>query len=99
VERRRLHNEKLCYLYYSKYYAGDQIKEDETGGECGTYGRQERCIQGSGGRNLRKRDNLEYLVVDKRIILKWIYLKWHGEAWTGLIWLRIGTGGGLLRVC
>jgi len=22
--------------------------------------------------------------------------KWDGDAWTGLIWLRIGTGGGLL---
>jgi hypothetical protein len=30
-----------------------------------------------------------------RIILKWIFGKWD-ESWTGLIWLRIGTGGGLL---
>ena len=22
--------------------------------------------------------------------------KWDGKAWTGLIWLRIGTGGGIL---
>jgi len=29
-------------------------------------------------------------------ILKWFYEKWNGEAWTGLIWLRTGTGGGLL---
>jgi hypothetical protein len=34
--------------------------------------------------------------VDGRIILKWIFKKWDGRAWTGLIWLRIGTGGGLL---
>jgi hypothetical protein len=33
--------------------------------------------------------------VDERIILKWILIK-LGEAWTGMIWLRIGTGGGLL---
>jgi hypothetical protein len=33
--------------------------------------------------------------VDERIILKWILRKWD-EAWTGMIWLRIGTGGGLL---
>jgi hypothetical protein len=31
-----------------------------------------------------------------RIILKRIFKKWNGEGWTGLIWLRIGTGGGLL---
>jgi hypothetical protein len=34
--------------------------------------------------------------MDERIILKWIFKKWDGRAWTGLIWLRIGTGGGLL---
>ena len=25
-----------------------------------------------------------------------IFGTWDGEAWIGLIWLRIGTGGGLL---
>jgi hypothetical protein len=34
--------------------------------------------------------------VDGRIILKLIFKKWDGIAWLGLIWLRIGTGGGLL---
>jgi hypothetical protein len=33
---------------------------------------------------------------DERIILKRIFKKWDGGAWIGLIWLRIGTGGGLL---
>jgi hypothetical protein len=42
--------------------------------------------------NLREGDHLE----DGRIILKWIFENWDGEAWTGSIWLRIGTGGGLL---
>jgi hypothetical protein len=28
--------------------------------------------------------------------IKLIFKKWDGGAWTGLIWLRIGTGGGLL---
>jgi hypothetical protein len=46
--------------------------------------------------DLEKKDHLADLDVDGSIILKWIFKEWGGEAWTGLIWLRIGTGGGLL---
>jgi hypothetical protein len=42
------------------------------------------------------KDHLEDSGVDGRIILRRIFRKWEGEAWTGLIYLRIGTGGGLL---
>ena len=39
--------------------------------------------------------NWLFLVVGRRV-LKQICKKWDGGAWTGLVWLRIGTGGGLL---
>jgi len=29
-------------------------------------------------------------------IVKYIFKKWDRKGWTGLIWLKIGTGGGLL---
>jgi len=46
--------------------------------------------------DLTDRDHLEYLDKDGEMVLKWIYKKWDGKAWTVLLWVRIGTGGGLL---
>ena len=34
------------------------------------------------GGNLRKRDHLEELGLDGRIILRWIFRKWDVGAWT-----------------
>jgi hypothetical protein len=38
----------LCTVALTKYPSSDQIKNNEMGGACGMYGRQERCIQGFG---------------------------------------------------
>jgi hypothetical protein len=43
---------------------------------------------------MREEDHLEDPSVDGRIILKWIFERL--DEGTGSIWLRIGTGGGLL---
>jgi hypothetical protein len=51
-------------------------------------------MQGFGERP-DERDQLE-LGADGKIILKWIFRQWDDVAWVGLLWLRIGTGGGLL---
>ena len=68
---------------------------NEMGRECGMYGRHERCGQGLAERPKRKKDHLEDLDIDERI-LKWIFKLWDGRAWTVLIW--IGAGGRLLKM-
>jgi hypothetical protein len=45
--------------------------------------------------NLREGGLLKDPGIDGRIILKLIFVRWVG-VWTGSIWLRAGTGGGLL---
>jgi hypothetical protein len=37
---------QLCSIFFTKYYSADQIKKNEMGGACTTYGGEERCIQG-----------------------------------------------------
>jgi hypothetical protein len=46
--------------------------------------------------NLKGGDHMEDLGIDGRIILEWILGKYSEKVWAGFIWLRIGTGGGLL---
>ena len=48
--------------------------------------------------NPRERDNLKDPGVDGRIIFIWIFRKCDVGLLTGLIWLRVGTGGGFLRL-
>jgi hypothetical protein len=56
----------------------------------------EELHRGLWWRNLREEDHLKDSGVDGRIILKWIFEWLGGGPQTGLIWLRIGTGVGLL---
>jgi hypothetical protein len=63
------------------------------GRACSTYGGEVHT--GFWWGHLEEKGHLEDPGVDERIILKWIFEKWDG-AWTESIWLRIGTGGGLL---
>jgi len=65
-------------------------------GAHSTDGGQERCMQDSGGENPRETDHLEDPGVDGRKILKLIFREWDVRVLIALIWLRIGTGGGLL---
>jgi len=39
----------LCSVLLTKYHSAYQIQNNEMGGDCGTYGGQERCIQHFGG--------------------------------------------------
>lgn len=52
----------------SKHCSGDEIKTNEMSWACGTYERQERCIEGMVGRNLKERGCLEHLDVDMMIM-------------------------------
>jgi len=69
---------------------------NEMGGAGSTYGEEEKCIQGFGGKPKGKKpfgrprhrweDNINMDIQE---------VGW-GESWTGFIWLRIGTCGGHL---
>jgi hypothetical protein len=84
----------FCSVLLTKCYAGDRIRS-EICRECSTDVSRE-VHRGYWCGNLRERDHLEDIGVDRRIILRWIIRKWDMAVWTELLWLRIGTGGGLL---
>jgi hypothetical protein len=60
--------------------------------------RNETCVKkfGNETQSKKKKDHSEDLDLDRRITLRWIFWKQSGRMWTGFLWLRTGTGGGLL---
>jgi len=64
------------------------------GGACSAY--RGEAYTGFWWGNLRERDRMGDPGLDGRLILRWIFRKLDVGIWTGSIWLRIGTGGGLL---
>jgi hypothetical protein len=63
-------------------------------GACGMY--EVVVLMGFWWANLRERDHLEDIGIDRRIILEWILEKLVGMIWTGFIWLRREKRGRLL---
>jgi hypothetical protein len=63
-------------------------------GVCSTYG-EERNADKMFTRKSNEKYHLRDLGLDRRIILKW-FLKKYGRVKTGFLWLKLGTGGGLL---
>jgi hypothetical protein len=67
-----------------------QVKANEVGGECSTYGRGEKSVQGFGG----SRDHMEDQGVDGKMGSEWIL---GGLAWGGVD--STGSGQGPVAGC
>lgn len=69
-----MRNFTVCRLLFIEYYSCDQITENETGVECDTHGRNEKCIHPRSWISERK-ITFGDVGVRWRIILKCIILK------------------------
>jgi len=95
-EWRKLHNEETDDLYSSPNIVRMiKSRRMKWAGNVARMGRGEAYAYFWWG-NVRKRDHLEDVGVDGRMLLRWIFRKCDVGAWTGSSWLRIGTGGGHL---
>jgi len=82
-----VHNEGL-YDLYSPLNIIQVIKSSSVRWirACTMNGGDETCIQGFGGGNLRVRDHVGDLGIDRRIILKWNFQMWdEGMGSVGLV--------------
>ena len=66
------------------------------GRACSTYGGKKKCTQGFGEETSEGMRKLERPGRKREVNIKRHLLEVGRWAWTGSIWLRIGTGGGLL---
>jgi hypothetical protein len=94
-EWRRLHNEKRYDLYSPNIIRVVKSRRMRGVGHVARMG-ERKYAYGIFVGSLKEGDHLEDPGVDGTILLNWIFKRCDEAAWTGFIWLRIGTGGGLL---
>jgi hypothetical protein len=71
-----------------------EINEDEIGGTCSIYEKEEKYIQSFVLKTGKKRTPSRSIVgLAGRIIIKWFLKKKNGRIWSGFIWTKKETGG------
>lgn len=79
-------------LLLAKYYSGDQIKQGEIGGACGTRGEEEKCIQGLG------KPEINRLFRTLRCSSKDNIKMYHTEiGWEDVDWVNLAQFGNKLQ--
>jgi hypothetical protein len=81
-ECRKLHTKELNDLYSSPNIVRMMNSRIRWAGHVARMGR-EQAYTGFCWGNLRERDHLEDLGLDRKIILRWIFRNWNVGAWTG----------------